>query len=131
MACRDGEDHPHGELTDSGELTDAELEDLIDSMSDEELAALGEDDGELTDQELEQLAGELDDAELEQLISGDPELEGLAAEFDAALANTYATAQDRQAADEHERAHPLTRDEDQLARALRRVAAGSHQAQEF
>jgi hypothetical protein len=119
---------------DADDLTDQELEDLMDAMGDQG------DGTELSDAELEELMAELDgmsDGELAQL---EAEADGGtaapdytdAAQFATAFSNQYAaTAQERQAADVYDLAHPLRRDEDVLARSLARLTSGTHAAQEF
>jgi hypothetical protein len=117
--------------TDTDELTDQELAELIDALDDEDLAEL--DDGELSDDELEALVDSLTDAELDQLeaeAAADGDYDDALGELSAAFSNQYATAQARASAraeaDELDRLHPAVRTEDVLARALSRASQGTY-----
>jgi hypothetical protein len=123
---------------DADELTDEELEELLDGLDDDDLADL--DDGEeLSDEELAALVDGFTDAELAEMeAEAEADLEGGYADDTAAalteyantFSNVYATSQNRELAraeaDLAELASPARTSEDILARALSRVGQGTY-----
>lgn len=105
----------------------SDLDELIDGLDEAEALELLEavyasDDGELSDDELAAWVDSLDDDELASLeAEGGNETADAMGEFEQAFSNSHATELARQAADEHDRAHPLRRDEDIMARAIQRI----------
>jgi hypothetical protein len=101
-------------------LSEVEQLDLLGAVFDAEAESAYGDGDELTDEELDAIvaAAEAD--------GYDPAGYDAMPDLDAALSNHYATELARQQADEQDRAHPVTRDEDIIARAVQRIGQGTY-----